>query len=53
MEAQNLAQRIAEFIRHNNIDPSEVPMDAIVQEFFKAQLSAIENAGNQALEILA
>ena len=52
MKATELAQKVFEFIAHNQIDTSKVSMDEIVQAFFEAQLKAIDEAGNELFESL-
>ena len=44
MNAQEYAERIAEFIKTNNIDMEKFSMDQIVTGFYKCQLEAIEKA---------
>ena len=53
MTAQELANKVVEFIKHNGIDTNEFTMDQIVSAYFEAQLEAISEAGKIALERLA
>lgn len=53
MNADSLAAKVADFIKHNNIDTNKFTMDQIVQGYFTKQIEAIEEAGQQALEALA
>ncbi len=43
MSANEYAERIAEFIKHNNIDTNEFTMDQIVTGFYQVQLKALDN----------
>jgi len=52
-KAKQLAQNVAEFIAHNQIDTSVFSMDLIVEQYFQAQMKAIDEAGLQALDILS
>lgn len=45
MTAQELAQKVSEFIKHNNIDTKLYTMDEIVKAYFEAQIQAINKAG--------
>lgn len=49
---ETLAQKIAEFVKFNNIDPLTTPMDEIVSGYFKAQNEMYETIANQAFTSL-
>ena len=42
-----LAQKIAAFIEHNDIDVTQTPMDEIVKGYFAANLSSLDTAAEQ------
>ena len=48
-EADQTAQCIAEFIIHNKIDVTVVPMETIVKGYFDAQEEVYNDAGIKAL----
>ena len=50
LDPQELAQRVVNFIDHNDIDVTKFSMDKIVKGYFEAQLEAIETAGAKVLE---
>ncbi len=50
--AQELASKVASFIKYNKIDTTEHSMEEIVKGYFMAQLEAIDKAGEKALENL-
>lgn len=53
MTANELATKIAAFIKHNNIDTEKHSMDQIVEGYFAKQIETIEEAGRQVLEAMA
>jgi len=48
-KAEQLAQYVAEFIAHNKIDVTVVPMETIVKGYFQSQEEAWNDAGIKAL----
>lgn len=53
MNANELATKVAAFIKHNNIDTAKVGMGEIVNAYFAKQMEAIESAGREAFQALA
>ena len=43
MNAQEYASKVANFIKHNNIDTDKYSMEIIVREYTKAQIEALDN----------
>lgn len=48
LTAEELAQRVADFIEYNKIDLSQVSMEEVVAAYFRCSLKAIEEAGKEA-----
>lgn len=52
LEAEMLAQKVAEFIRYNKIDLSQYTVDEVVKAYHVAQMKAIERATREVYEQL-